>query len=136
MADLYDGDWIAEEGAARRLAGRDDGQERADDRGAARGVPEGRAAGVRLAFGTDSGVYPHGRNAIQFGYQVRHGQTPAGGDPLGDGRRGGCMGWETGSDRSSRAGSRTWWRFGSDPLVDIEALRTPLAVVKGGATVG
>ena len=34
------------------------------------------AAGVRIAFGTDSGVYPHGMNAIQFGYQVRLGQTP------------------------------------------------------------
>ena len=33
--------------------------------------------GGRIAFGTDSGVYPHGTNAIQLGYQVRLGQTPA-----------------------------------------------------------
>ena len=33
-------------------------------------------AGVRLAFGTDSGGYPHGMNAKQFAYQVRLGQTP------------------------------------------------------------
>jgi imidazolonepropionase-like amidohydrolase len=34
------------------------------------------AAGVRIAFGTDSGIYPHGLNARQFAYQVRCGQSP------------------------------------------------------------
>ena len=34
------------------------------------------ATGVRIAFGTDSGIYPHGLNARQFAYQVRYGQTP------------------------------------------------------------
>ena len=33
------------------------------------GFAKAVAAGVRLAYGTDSGVYPHGRNAIQFGYR-------------------------------------------------------------------
>jgi len=32
--------------------------------------------GVKIAFGTDSGVYPHGWNAKQFAYQVKYGQTP------------------------------------------------------------
>ena len=35
VADVYDGDWIAEVGSARGLAGGDDGQERADDPGPA-----------------------------------------------------------------------------------------------------
>ena len=26
------------------------------------------AAGVRIAYGTDSGIYPHGQNARQFAY--------------------------------------------------------------------
>lgn len=30
-------------------------------------------AGVPIAFGTDSGVYPHGRNAREFGYMVEAG---------------------------------------------------------------
>ncbi|MGZ4465113.1 MAG: hypothetical protein ACXVW0_07135, partial [Nocardioides sp.] len=33
-------------------------------------------AGVRIAFGTDSGIYPHGQNARQLAYHVRHGQSP------------------------------------------------------------
>jgi len=33
-------------------------------------------AGVRMAFGTDAGVYPHGRNAEQFRLMVDAGMTP------------------------------------------------------------
>jgi imidazolonepropionase-like amidohydrolase len=38
----------------------------------------GRAlrAGVKIAFGTDSGVSPHGQNAHEFVYMVRAGMTP------------------------------------------------------------
>jgi imidazolonepropionase-like amidohydrolase len=34
-------------------------------------------AGVKMAFGTDAGVYPHGDNAKQFKYMVQFGMTPA-----------------------------------------------------------
>jgi imidazolonepropionase-like amidohydrolase len=32
--------------------------------------------GIKIGFGTDSGVYPHGLNARQFAYMVRYGMTP------------------------------------------------------------
>lgn len=32
--------------------------------------------GLKIAFGTDAGVYPHGNNAKEFGDQVELGQTP------------------------------------------------------------
>jgi imidazolonepropionase-like amidohydrolase len=35
------------------------------------------AAGVKIAFGTDSGVSPHGRNAEEFTLLVEHGLSPA-----------------------------------------------------------
>jgi imidazolonepropionase-like amidohydrolase len=34
-------------------------------------------AGVKIAFGTDSGVSPHGRNAEEFALLAEHGLTPA-----------------------------------------------------------
>jgi imidazolonepropionase-like amidohydrolase len=34
------------------------------------------AAGVRIAFGTDAAVYPHGENAREFAVYVRSGMTP------------------------------------------------------------
>ena len=33
-------------------------------------------AGVKITFGTDAGVYPHGWNAKQFKYMVKFGLTP------------------------------------------------------------
>ncbi len=33
-------------------------------------------AGVRMAFGSDAGVYPHGTNGKQFAYMVQYGMTP------------------------------------------------------------
>ncbi len=36
-----------------------------------------RAAGVRIAFGTDSGVSPHGKNAEEFALLVQHGLSAA-----------------------------------------------------------
>ncbi len=32
-------------------------------------------AGVKIAYGTDAGVFPHGLNAMQFAYMVKFGQT-------------------------------------------------------------
>ncbi len=34
-------------------------------------------AGVKIAFGTDMGVGPHGENALEFGYMVEGGMPPA-----------------------------------------------------------
>lgn len=33
--------------------------------------------GVRIAFGTDSAVSPHGQNAVEFGLEVSLGMSPA-----------------------------------------------------------
>jgi imidazolonepropionase-like amidohydrolase len=33
-------------------------------------------AGVRMVYGTDAGIYPHGDNAKQFAVMVRYGMTP------------------------------------------------------------
>ncbi|MGH8112667.1 MAG: amidohydrolase family protein [Rhodanobacteraceae bacterium] len=33
-------------------------------------------AGVKIAFGTDAGVYPHGENAQEFVYMVQAGMPP------------------------------------------------------------
>jgi imidazolonepropionase-like amidohydrolase len=38
--------------------------------------PKALRAGIRIAYGTDAGVYPHGLNAREFGVLVDHGMTP------------------------------------------------------------
>jgi imidazolonepropionase-like amidohydrolase len=92
-------------------------------------------AGVRIAFGTDAGVYPHGRNAIQFGYMVRLGMTPWQAIRSATVVAADCLGWD------HRVGSLAPGRFADliavagDPLADIALLSRPAAVVKGGTVV-
>jgi imidazolonepropionase-like amidohydrolase len=75
VADVYNGDYIAEIG--REQGWRADVLAKNDQTVLAQreGFSKCLAAGVRIAFGTDSGIYPHGLNARQFTYQVRCGQS-------------------------------------------------------------
>jgi imidazolonepropionase-like amidohydrolase len=41
------------------------------------GFRKGHKAGVRMVYGTDSGVHPHGDNGKQFRWMVKYGMTPA-----------------------------------------------------------
>ena len=77
VADIYGGDYIAAYRPAS-TAGRPTSCARTTRRRRTqREVFEKCvAAGVRIAYGTDSGIYPHGLNARQLAYHVRHGQTP------------------------------------------------------------
>lgn len=75
VADIYNGDFIAEEGRRRswsaEILRKNEGTTDAQREGFQKAVK----AGVKIAFGTDSGVYPHGRNARQLPYMVRYGMT-------------------------------------------------------------
>ena len=76
VADIWMGDWTIEQGerdgwssgVMRKLRETTDVQRE--------GFEKAVAAGVKLAFGTDSGTYPHGMNARQFASMVKHGMTP------------------------------------------------------------
>ena len=76
VADVYCGDYINEQGLlhgwSANVMRKNDETTLAQREGFAKCVE----AGVRIAFGTDSGIYPHGWNGKQFAYQVRHGQQP------------------------------------------------------------
>jgi imidazolonepropionase-like amidohydrolase len=76
VADVYNGDYIDE-------IGRRDGwpeeilRKNAETTQTQRdGFRAAVRAGVRIAFGTDAGVFPHGQNARQFAYMVANGMTP------------------------------------------------------------
>jgi imidazolonepropionase-like amidohydrolase len=135
VADVYDGDWIAEEGARAGWPAETLAKNEATTAAQRDGFAKAVQAGVRIAFGTDSGVYPHGRNAIQFGYQVRLGQTPLDAIRSATVAAATLMGWD------DRVGTLRPGRFAdlvvvaADPLQDVEVLRTPRSVLKGGVPV-
>ncbi|MET1232172.1 MAG: amidohydrolase family protein, partial [Candidatus Limnocylindrales bacterium] len=92
-------------------------------------------AGVTIAYGTDSGVYPHGWNAKQFGYMVRHGMTPLAAIRSATLVAAELMGW---ADRvgSLAPGHRAdLVAVAADPLVNVTVLERPVAVVKDGRLV-
>jgi imidazolonepropionase-like amidohydrolase len=135
VADVYCGDWIAQEG---RRAGWSPTTLRKNDEttGAQRaGFRKCVEAGVRIAFGTDSGVYPHGWNAKQFAYMVRHGMTPmqairsatvVAAELLGCAHELGSL--ETGHSADAIA-------VRGDPVEDVSALERVDFVMKGGEVV-
>lgn len=132
VADLYDGDWIAEMGPSmgysEEALGKNDMLNDSQRAGFAMAVE----AGVRVAFGTDSGVIPHGTNARQFSLYVRHGLTPAQAIQSATHWAAELLG------RTDRVGSLTPGTYADlvvlpgDPLEDITVLERPSAVMKGG----
>jgi len=76
VADIYDAEWLRHE--SKELVPQDFAEKLPEaDEIQRRNFEKAVKAGVRIAFGTDSSVYPHGLNARQFAWQVRYGQTPA-----------------------------------------------------------
>jgi imidazolonepropionase-like amidohydrolase len=92
-------------------------------------------AGVKMAFGTDAGVYPHGDNAKQFFYMVKFGMTPAQAIRAATSSAADLIG------RSADVGTVEPGKFAdliavsADPLQDVRALENVGFVMKGGAVV-
>jgi imidazolonepropionase-like amidohydrolase len=89
-------------------------------------------AGVKLTFGTDSGVYPHGDNPKQLAVMVKYGMTPmqalqaatiVGADALGKKDDLGVIAAGHFADIIAVNG---------DPLADITEMQRVLFVMKGG----
>ncbi len=88
-------------------------------------------AGVKMLFGTDAGVYPHGDNAKQFAKMVEWGMTPIQAIRAATTSAAEALG-------SSDVGAIAVGRYGDivavkgDPTADVRVLEHPVAVIKGG----
>jgi imidazolonepropionase-like amidohydrolase len=133
VADVYNGDYIAEAGRAQgwpaETLRKNDETTGAQREGFAKAV----AAGVRVAFGTDSGVYPHGDNAKQFAYMVKFGMTPMQAIQSATAVAAELL------EQRERIGSIEPGKLADlvavegDPLEDPDRLGSPSFVMKGGA---
>ncbi|MGZ8661509.1 MAG: amidohydrolase family protein [Actinomycetota bacterium] len=75
VADIYCGDWIEEEGTRAGWSPNSLRKNRETTDAQREGFEKCVKAGVKIAYGTDSGVYPHKDVGRQFAYMVRHGMT-------------------------------------------------------------
>src|SRR5436853_2638892 len=89
-------------------------------------------AGVKMAFGTDAGVYPHGENARQFYFMVKYAMTPAQAIRAATSNAADLIG------RATDVGTITPGKYAdiiavdADPLADVRALEHVSFVMKGG----
>jgi imidazolonepropionase-like amidohydrolase len=89
-------------------------------------------AGVKIAFGTDAAVYPHGLNAHEFAVYVRLGMTPLQAIQTATINASDLLG------RSSTIGTLESGKYADliavdgDPLQDVSTLERVKFVMKGG----
>jgi len=74
--DIYNDDYILQEGAKAGMLPESIEKEKKIGRLQRENFRKAFKAGAKIAFGTDSGVYPHGDNAKQFGKMVEWGMKP------------------------------------------------------------
>jgi imidazolonepropionase-like amidohydrolase len=135
VADLYDGDYIAETGRAQGwradVIAKNDQVTGAQREGFARCL----AAGVRIAYGTDAGVYPHGFNARQFAYQVRCGQSALAAIQSATIHAAELIRWDDRVGRIEPGYLADIIAVTGNPLEDVSLLESTAFVMKDGAVV-
>ena len=89
-------------------------------------------AGVRMAFGSDAGVYPHGNNGKQFAYMVKYGMTPMEAIQSATVNAAELIGWpgDVGAIEAGQYADIIAVR--GNPLDDIRELEHVTFVMKGG----
>ena len=135
VCDMFDGDWMIQEGP--RLGYSDEVMRKTEMTNDAQRENFAKAvkAGVKIAFGTDAGIYPHGMNAKNLAFHVRFGQTPMEAIQSATLVSAELMGWE------DRVGVLRPGHFADliavdgDPLDDVTVLEDIPFVMKGGEVV-
>ena len=93
------------------------------------------ASGVKIAFGTDVGPFPHGTQAKEFEYMVRFGMTPAQALCSATQRAAELMAWQDRVGSLERSKFADVIAVSGDPLSDITELERVRFVMKGGVVV-
>jgi imidazolonepropionase-like amidohydrolase len=92
-------------------------------------------AGVKMIFGTDAGVYPHGTNAKQFAVMVRYGATPLQAIQAATITASQALGREKDVGQVAVGCYGDLIAVDDDPMTDITTLERPVFVMKGGSVV-
>jgi imidazolonepropionase-like amidohydrolase len=89
-------------------------------------------AGVKVAYGTDAGVYPHGWNGKQFAFMVRYGLTPMQAIQSATTSAADLLGWTDKVGAVAPGLYADLIAVDGDPLSDITELERVKFVMKGG----
>lgn len=135
VADIYNGDFIDTYGREHGWPAGMIRKNRETTDAQREGFRKAVKAGVKIAYGTDAGVYPHGWNARQMPYMVKYGMTPlqaiqaattVAAELMGKTGQIGCDAPGCYADLIAVPG---------DPVADVSVLTKIAKVMKGGAVV-
>ena len=133
--DIYNDDYILQEGSKAGMLPESIEKEKKIGRLQRENFRHAYRSGAKLAYGTDSGVYPHGDNAKQFGKMVEWGMKPLEAIQAATVNAADLLGWadkigalETGHYADVMAVS-------GDPASDVHVLESVKFVMKGGTVV-
>ncbi len=132
VMDVFNGDYIEEVGTREGWPAEYLEKNRATTDLQRENFAKAVRLGVKIGFGTDSGVYPHGLNARQFAYMVRYGMTPL------QAIRSATIEAATLVGHENEFGSLEAGKFADmiavegDPLTDVRVLESVAGVIKGG----
>jgi imidazolonepropionase-like amidohydrolase len=130
--DIYNDDFILQEGAKAGMLPESIEKEKNLGRLQRENFRKAFQAGAKMAFGTDSGVYPHGDNAKQFAKMVEWGMKPIDAIQASTINAADLIGW------SEKVGSLDKGRYADlvavdgNPLSDVRILESVKFVMKGG----
>jgi imidazolonepropionase-like amidohydrolase len=132
VADVYNGDWISEQGLeagwSKDVMRKNEETTEAQRQGFAKSLK----AGVKIAYGTDSGVYPHRFSGRQFAYMQKFGMTSIEAIRSATVVAAELMGWQDRVGSISAGKHADLIAVAGDPLQDLSLLERVEFVMKGG----
>jgi imidazolonepropionase-like amidohydrolase len=132
---LYLGDWMIENAGLTHLPPPLLAKAQEVIPAARKNIAHAFASGVKVAFGTDAAVYPHGLNAHEFAVMVKLGLTPLEAIQAATINAADLLGW-TGKVGTLDPGA---WAdliaVDGDPMKDVTTLERVKFVMKGGEVV-
>jgi imidazolonepropionase-like amidohydrolase len=132
---LYLGDWMLDNAGLTHLPAPLLAKAQVIVPVARKNIAHAFASGVKVAFGTDAAVYPHGMNAHEFAVMVKLGLTPLQAIQAATVNAADLLGW---SGKVGTLEPGAWADIvavDGDPLKDVTALEKVKFVMKGGEVV-
>jgi imidazolonepropionase-like amidohydrolase len=130
--DIYNDDFILQEGAKAGMLPESIEKEKKVGRLQRENFKKAFQAGAKIAFGTDSGVYPHGDNARQFGKMVEWGMQPLDAIRTATVNAADLIGWGDKVGSLEKGYLADLIAVEGNPLSDVKTLEKLKFVMKGG----
>jgi len=132
VADIYNDDYILAEYSRLGYPDKIIEKERMVGRTQRENFQKAAKAGVKIAYGTDAGVYPHGWNGKQFAHMVKWGLTPMQAIQAATTSAADLLGWNDKVGVISPGAFADIIAVDGDPLKDVTELERVKFVMKGG----